>query len=135
MHSSNTRLSEKLYEELLMSEEGLQTTAHNKIFIGKPSDITYEQMLKKLGKLEEIKKAEEIVKLEEEVINKEKELHVINNFQTSYEKMNLDKILFSLNIFYKKNLEVVNEAILKAIEKFKEVGVVLMPKYTGNVRT
>ena len=34
---------EKLYEELLMSEEGLQTTAHN-----------YEQMLKKLGKLEEI---------------------------------------------------------------------------------
>ena len=48
------RPGEKLYEELLMSEEGLQTTAHNKIFIGKPSDITYEQMLKKLGKLEEI---------------------------------------------------------------------------------
>lgn len=40
------RPGEKLYEELLMSEEGLQTTAHNKIFIGKPSDITYEQMLK-----------------------------------------------------------------------------------------
>lgn len=87
-----------------------------------------QEMEKRIGKLEEIKKAEEIVKLEEEVINKEKELHVINNFQTSYEKMNLDKILFSLNIFYKKNLEVVNEAILKAIEKFKEVGVVLMPK-------
>ena len=51
---------EKLYEELLMSEEGLQTTAHNKIFIGKPSDITYEQMLKKLGKLEEIIQNENI---------------------------------------------------------------------------
>ena len=87
-----------------------------------------QEMEKRIGKLEEIKKAEEIVKLEEEVINKEKELHVISNFQTSYEKMKLDKILFSLNIFYKKNLEVVNEAILKAIEKFKEVGVVLMPK-------
>lgn len=54
------RPREKLYEELLMSEEGLQTTAHNKIFIGKPSDITYEQMLKKLGKLEEIIQNENI---------------------------------------------------------------------------
>lgn len=54
------RPGEKLYEELLMSEEGLQTTAHNKIFIGKPSDITYEQMLKKLGKLEEIIQDENI---------------------------------------------------------------------------
>lgn len=45
------RPGEKLYEELLMSEEGLQTTAHNKIFIGKPSDITYEQMLKKTRKI------------------------------------------------------------------------------------
>ena len=54
------RPGEKLYEELLMSEEGLQTTAHNKIFIGKPSDITYEQMLKKLGKLEEIIQNENI---------------------------------------------------------------------------
>lgn len=54
------RPGEKLYEELLMSEEGLQTTAHNKIFIGKPSDITYEQMLKKLRKLEEIIQNENI---------------------------------------------------------------------------
>ena len=54
------RPGEKLYEELLMSEEGLQTTAHNKIFIGKPSGITYEQMLKKLGKLEEIIQNENI---------------------------------------------------------------------------
>ncbi|MGN1383961.1 MAG: polysaccharide biosynthesis protein [Clostridia bacterium] len=54
------RPGEKLYEELLMSEEGLQTTAHNKIFIGKPSDITYEKMLKKLGKLEEIIQDENI---------------------------------------------------------------------------
>ena len=54
------RPGEKLYEELLMSEEGLQTTAHNKIFRGIPSDITYEQMLKKLGKLEEIIQNENI---------------------------------------------------------------------------
>ena len=54
------RPGEKLYEELLMSEEGLTKTSHDKIFIGKPSDITYEQMLKKLGKLEEIIQNENI---------------------------------------------------------------------------
>ena len=31
------RPGEKLYEELLMSEEGLQTTGHEKIFVGKPT--------------------------------------------------------------------------------------------------
>lgn len=33
------RPGEKLYEELLMDEEGLTKTGHNKIFIGKPIDI------------------------------------------------------------------------------------------------
>lgn len=33
------RPGEKLYEELLMDEEGLTNTSHNKIFIGKPIDI------------------------------------------------------------------------------------------------
>ena len=42
--------------------------------------------------------------------------------------MDLDRILFNLNVFYRKNLDVVNEAIQKAIEKFKEVGIPLMPK-------
>lgn len=39
------RPGEKLYEELLMSEEGLTKTSHDKIFIGQPSSITYEQLL------------------------------------------------------------------------------------------
>ena len=33
------RPGEKLYEELLMDEEGLKNTAHEKIFIGKPGTI------------------------------------------------------------------------------------------------
>ncbi len=32
------RPGEKLYEELLLDEEGIQTTAHNKIFVGHPVD-------------------------------------------------------------------------------------------------
>ena len=45
------RPGEKLYEELLMSEEGLQQTTYEKIFIGKPGDITYEALLDKLEEL------------------------------------------------------------------------------------
>lgn len=46
------RPGEKLYEEILMNEEGLQKTGHNKIFIGKP---TFEDMDKLKEKLDELK--------------------------------------------------------------------------------
>ena len=45
------RPGEKLYEELLMGEEGLQKTAHDKIFVAEPLDITIEDIKEKLGKL------------------------------------------------------------------------------------
>lgn len=45
------RPGEKLYEELLMGEEGLQKTAHNKIFVAEPLDITMNDIEEKLEKL------------------------------------------------------------------------------------
>jgi FlaA1/EpsC-like NDP-sugar epimerase len=53
------RPGEKLYEELLMSEEGLQKTLHQKIFIGKPLDIESDLLLKKLDEMREITKTED----------------------------------------------------------------------------
>lgn len=58
------RPGEKLYEELLMSEEGLKKTNHNKIFVGQPIDMTMDELDEILEKLknalttdnEEIKK-------------------------------------------------------------------------------
>ncbi len=47
------RPGEKLYEELLMSEEGLTDTSHEKIFIGKPMDITPEEVDEKIALLSE----------------------------------------------------------------------------------
>ncbi|MDP4133558.1 MAG: nucleoside-diphosphate sugar epimerase/dehydratase [Bacillota bacterium] len=47
------RPGEKLYEELLMSEEGLKDTSHEKIFIGRPSDFTMEEVEQKLDILRE----------------------------------------------------------------------------------
>lgn len=46
------RPGEKLYEELLMAEEGLTETKHDKIHVAKPSDIDMEKLEAKLAKLQ-----------------------------------------------------------------------------------
>lgn len=48
------RPGEKLYEELLLDEEGIQKTSHSKIFVGKPGNMTIEELEAKLKKLEEV---------------------------------------------------------------------------------
>jgi FlaA1/EpsC-like NDP-sugar epimerase len=45
------RPGEKLYEELLMNEEGLEKTAHSKIFIGQSINISLEELEGKLSTL------------------------------------------------------------------------------------
>ncbi|NLJ88817.1 MAG: polysaccharide biosynthesis protein [Epulopiscium sp.] len=45
------RPGEKLYEELLMEEEGLTETIHDKIHIAKPMDLTMEELNEKLDTL------------------------------------------------------------------------------------
>jgi len=45
------RSGEKLYEELLMAEEGLKTTSNNKIFVGRPIDISPEFLFEALNSL------------------------------------------------------------------------------------
>jgi len=45
------RPGEKLYEELLMNEEGLRKTEHNKIFVGQPIDLSPEELENILEKL------------------------------------------------------------------------------------
>ena len=48
------REGEKLYEELLMDEEGLEATANNLIHIGKPIDINEDDFFAGLEELSEI---------------------------------------------------------------------------------
>ena len=54
------RPGEKLYEEILMSEEGLKSTEHSKIFVAKPSKLTMEDVEKKLDILSDTIKVENI---------------------------------------------------------------------------
>jgi len=64
------RPGEKLYEELLMNEEGLQKTSHSKIFIGQPIDISPELLKEKLNKLQSVldSDVESIKKVVQEVV-------------------------------------------------------------------
>ncbi len=48
------RPGEKLYEELLMAEEGLTNTSHNKIFIGHPLSCEYNSLSQSLEKLKSV---------------------------------------------------------------------------------
>ena len=49
------RPGEKLYEEILMAEEGLTSTKHNKIYISKPTNISLTEVKDALVELESIK--------------------------------------------------------------------------------
>lgn len=53
------RPGEKMYEELLMAEEGLQNTENNLIHIGKPIEFDEEQFVMQLSKLEKASEQEE----------------------------------------------------------------------------
>lgn len=66
------RPGEKLYEELLMGEEGLEKTAHNKIFVAEPLNITMENIKEKLTVLNKLLEKDETNK--EEIINTFKEI-------------------------------------------------------------
>ena len=50
------RPGEKLYEELLMSEEGLENTAHEKIFTGKLSEFDLDELKIEINNLLEVVK-------------------------------------------------------------------------------
>jgi FlaA1/EpsC-like NDP-sugar epimerase len=61
------RPGEKLYEELLMDEEGLTNTLHSKIFIGKPIYCDIVSLTKKLEHLEAVTKTLDKMKIKEAV--------------------------------------------------------------------
>lgn len=80
------RPGEKLYEELLMSEEGLTATKHDKIFISKPSNFSERQLEKNLEKLRKMEYDEKynkdkIMKIMKQVVPTYKDSNVVNNIK------------------------------------------------------
>ena len=52
-------------------------------------------------------------------------LELLNEEKTSYEKMGLDKSIFTISRYYKENFESINEQIQICIDKFSKVGIEL----------
>lgn len=69
------RPGEKLYEELLMSEEGLKSTGHNKIYIGKPTFESIDSLNKKLEELREL------LKIDDDKLIKEKMKQIVPTYK------------------------------------------------------
>ncbi|MBQ7410828.1 MAG: polysaccharide biosynthesis protein [Clostridia bacterium] len=74
------RPGEKLYEELLMGEEGLEKTAHNKIFVAEPLDITVKDIEEKLERFEDI------LKLDENQVEKDKVKNIMKSVVPTYKE-------------------------------------------------
>lgn len=96
-----------------------------------------EEMKKRYKKIKMTKVNNELDSMLQRLENSEGVLYLLNEVDTAYEKMNLDKALFNLNHYYSKDLEMVNETILYCIRKFEEVGIKLELKdfdYSEHVR-
>ena len=59
------RPGEKLYEELLMSEEGLTKTRHEKIFIGAPGDVSMDKLKPSLDLLNVAAESNDVDKIKD----------------------------------------------------------------------
>ena len=128
---------EKLNNQIEIDKEILSVLPKNnkknlKIYQDKASEIknNYEEYLedilseikRRVFKITSIKPDPEIEKLTQEVKEKS-EITKFNKNVSSFEKMQLDEYLFVLKRFYKNNLELVNEAIVKCIEEFQFAGI------------
>ena len=84
------RPGEKLYEELLMSEEGLTSTKHNKIFISNPLKLDKKKLdenLKQLKRLEYDEKYgdKKIISLMKKTVPTYKDNKIVNSIKKEYD--------------------------------------------------
>lgn len=91
----------------------------------KQQEIMNKEIEKRYKKISEFKENNEFDEIVQRLESSKGVLYLLNDMDTSYEKMDLDKALFNLNHYYSKKLEIVNNTILYCIKKFEEVGIKL----------
>lgn len=133
---------EKLQEEIEIDKETLGLLPRNNLknitkslvkieqIKNKYNDIyesIYQEINNRYQKINQVEENPEIEKIEDEIQRIEENI-IVNNMKTSYEKMELDRLIYSINGFYKKKLNVVNQDIYAVLKKFESVGIVLTEK-------
>ena len=132
--------TEEILEKISASKEILSTMPKNnpknvEIFKAKLEELekeytTYQdQVSNELKKRYEkaVKKTEnkEIENLKTRIKTITYILELLNEEKTSYEKMGLDRSIFTISRYYKENFESVNEQIQICLDKFSKVGIVV----------
>ena len=80
---------------------------------------------KRYKKATDIQSINEVENLEIRLNTIENTLYLLSNTKTSYEKMELDKIIYKIGRYYKENLENINQQIDEAIKRFEKIGIKL----------
>ena len=136
-HNLDKIISEIESQKEIISTLPVNTKKNRAIYIEKVSAIRdeYENLRQEILKamVEEYEKEvaekstiDETLEQKETQINEiEKIENIIDETKTAYEKMGLDKPIYNLKRFYRKNLEIINKDIKKCIELFKQVGIEL----------
>ena len=80
---------------------------------------------KRYEKATDIQSTNEVENLEIRLNTIENILYLLSDAKTSYEKMELDKIIYKIGRYYKENLENINQQIDEAIKRFENIGIKL----------
>lgn len=112
----NNEKNNKIYEEKLDSLFNEYTNYKSKIL---------ENMQKEYDNMTNAENPVDLENLDAKIAIISSNLYLLNDYKTSYEKMELDKLLFGIRRYYKDNLDNVNSQILECIMKFSKVGIEL----------
>lgn len=91
------------------------------------NNYAISEMNSRYDKINSIQTNEEIATVSENIFKLDN-LVLSEAGQTSFERMQLDKLTYKINGYYKKNLTIINQDIMACINKFEEVGVRLSGK-------
>ena len=84
-----------------------------------------DSMQKIYNKEVEYKSSNDIDNLQKRIDTIKDNLNILNTYENSFEKMELDRLLYAVSHYYKENFENVNNQILECINKFKSVEIEL----------
>lgn len=118
MALNNSKNIEKYKEELEKNLQFVQNILKQIIDLLRESNSQYEKLI-------ENPQIKVLAKRKKEL---EQKLRFLNSYNSSFEKLQLDVILYDISKYYKGNLKEVNQDITYAIAKFQEVGIELSIK-------
>ena len=106
-------------------EKYVKVVTENIVDFEKIQNYIFSEIKKRYSEIDKIEKKDNLSQIQKELNNISSILYLLNDINSSYEKMELDKRLHKLKYFYMNNLEEINSVILGTILKFKEVGIIL----------